>query len=84
MTLAWKHPNVYVETSARTPKHWPPSFVEFARGWGRDKVIWATDYPLLSFERTLAELEGLEFSDDIFRKIVRDNAARAFGLEAAS
>ena len=25
-----------------------------------------------------------QFSDDIFRKIVRDNAARAFGLEAAS
>ncbi|MCE7884655.1 MAG: amidohydrolase, partial [Actinobacteria bacterium ATB1] len=40
-TLAWKHPNVYVETSARTPKHWPESFVEFVRGWGQDKVLWA-------------------------------------------
>jgi predicted TIM-barrel fold metal-dependent hydrolase len=82
MTLAWKHPNVYVETSARTPKHWPASFVEFARGWGRDKVLWATDYPLLSFERTLAELEALGLGGDVYRKLVRDNALRAFKLGA--
>ncbi|OGQ24543.1 MAG: hypothetical protein A2138_10700 [Deltaproteobacteria bacterium RBG_16_71_12] len=83
MTLAWKHPNVYVETSARTPKHWPASFVEFARGWGRDKVLWATDYPLLSFERTLAELEALDLGADVYRRLVRDNALRAFQLAAA-
>lgn len=80
-TLAWKHPNVYVETSARTPKHWPESFVEFVRGWGQDKVLWATDYPLLPFERTLAELEELDLGHDVFRKVVRDNALRAFGLD---
>ncbi len=83
MTLAWKHENVYIETSARTPKHWPESFLRFVRGWGREKVIWATDYPLLSFERTLAELEELDLSEEIFRKVIRDNAARAFGLESS-
>lgn len=81
MTLAWKHPNLYVETSARTPKHWPGSFVDFARGWGQDKVIWATDYPLLTFERTLAELEEIGLGEEIFRKVVRENALRAFNLE---
>lgn len=81
MTLAWKHPNVYVETSARAPKHWPKSFVEFCLGWGQDKVIWATDYPLLTFGRTLDELDGLEFPEEIHRKIVRDNALRAFGIK---
>lgn len=83
MILAWKHPNVYVETSARTPKYWPTEFVDFTRGRGRDKVIWATDYPLLTFERTLAELEEVGLGEDIFRKVVRDNAVRAFNLEAA-
>ncbi len=81
MTLAWKHENVYIETSARTPKHWPSSFVEFVRGWGRDKAIWATDYPLLSFERTLAELETLELPAEIVHTLVRDNAVRAFGMD---
>ena len=81
MILAWKHPNVYVETSARTPKHWPESFVKFAGTYGQDKVLWATDYPLLGFGRTLRELHELGLSDTAHRKIVRDNAIRAFGLE---
>jgi predicted TIM-barrel fold metal-dependent hydrolase len=83
MILAWKHPNVYVETSARTPKHWPPEFASFVRGHGQDKVLWATDYPLLNFERTLAELEAMDLGEDVFRKVVRDNAVRVFNLDAA-
>jgi predicted TIM-barrel fold metal-dependent hydrolase len=81
MILAWKHPNVYVETSARTPKHWPEEFVKFASTYGKDKVLWATDYPLLTFDRTLKELRELGVSDEAYRKIVRDNTIRAFGLE---
>lgn len=81
MILAWKHPNIYIETSARTPKHWPQSFIDFTRGHGQDKVIWATDYPLLTFERTLADLEALDLPDEVFRKVVRGNAVRAFGLD---
>ena len=81
MVLAWKHPNVYIETSARTPKHWPPEFLKFANGYGQDKVLWATDYPLLTFDRTLDELRALGFSDEAYKKIVRDNTIRAFNLE---
>jgi hypothetical protein len=81
MTLAWKHPNVYVETSARGPRQWPASFVDYTKSWGQDKVIWATDYPLLSFDRTLTELEDLGLSEDIYRKVVRDNLLRALKLD---
>jgi hypothetical protein len=81
MTLAWKHPNVYVETSARGPRQWPSSFVDYTKSWGQDKVIWATDYPLLSFDRTLTELENLGLSEDIYRKVVRDNLLRALKLD---
>jgi hypothetical protein len=55
----------------------PVSFVEFTRGRGRDKVLWATDYPLLTFERTLAELEALDLGGEVLRKVVRHNAIRA-------
>ncbi|MCP4299022.1 MAG: amidohydrolase [Gammaproteobacteria bacterium] len=81
MTLAWKHPNVYVETSARGPRQWPASFVDYTKSWGQDKVIWATDYPLLSFDRTLTELEDLGLSKEIYRKVVRDNLLRALKLD---
>lgn len=81
MTLAWKHPNVYLETSARGPRQWPESLVHYTKTWGQDKVIWATDYPLLTFDRTLTELEDLGISKEIYRKVTRDNLIRAFGLD---
>lgn len=81
MTLAWKHPNVYIETSARAPKYWPPSFVEFVKGWGQDKALWATDYPLLPFKRCIEEVVGLGLPDEVKRKLLRENALRAFRLK---
>ncbi len=80
MTLAWKHPNLYIETSARPARHWPPSFVDFVRGWGQDKVIWATDYPLLSFKRCMDDVEALGLDEKVKRKLLRENAKRAFRL----
>lgn len=81
MILAWKHPNVYVETSARTPKHWPKEFVHFCKKHGQDKVIWATDFPLLSFKRTLAEIDELGFTEDIKKKVIRTNALKALKIK---
>ncbi len=80
MILAWKHPNVYVETSARTPKYWPKEFIHFCNSYGQDKVLWATDFPLLTFERTLKEIDELGFDAKIKEKIVRTNAIQALKL----
>jgi uncharacterized protein len=80
MTLAWKHPNVYVETSARPAKFWPPEFLAFVKGWGQDKVIWATDYPLVSFERGRDDIDALGLPLPIQKKLLRDNFLRAAKL----
>lgn len=80
MILAWKFPNVYVETSARAPKYWPESFLHFVRTYGQDKVIWGTDYPLLSFNRCIDEVEDHQFDPAVKRKLLRENARRAFKL----
>jgi predicted TIM-barrel fold metal-dependent hydrolase len=81
MTLAWKHPNVYIDTSARTPRHWPKSFVSFIKTYGQNKVLWGTDYPLLSFERCMKEIDELGFDMPVKRKLLRENAIRAFDLK---
>ena len=81
MILAWKHPNVYVETSARPARYWSQGLREFAGGRGQDKVVWATDYPLLPFDRTLEDVYSCGYPDEVTRKIVRDNAARVFGID---
>lgn len=80
MTLAWKHPNVYIDTSARTPRYWPKPFLNFIKTYGQDKVLWGTDYPLLSFERCMKEIDELGFDAPVKRKLLRENAIRAFDL----
>ena len=81
MILAWKHPNVYVESSARPARQWPEGLKKFAGGYGQDKMIWGTDYPLLPFQRTVQDVYDCGFSDEATRKILRDNAARVFKID---
>ena len=79
--VAFKHRNVWIDTSARVPKHWPDAFVKFLRTWGRDKVCFATDYPLLQWDRVLKEVDGLGLPEDVQRKFLHDNAVTAFKLK---
>jgi predicted TIM-barrel fold metal-dependent hydrolase len=81
MILAWKHPNVYVESSARPARHWPEGLKKFAGSYGQDKMIWGTDYPLLPFEATVKDVYDCGFSEGATRKILRDNAARVFKID---
>jgi predicted TIM-barrel fold metal-dependent hydrolase len=80
MILAWKFPNMYIDTSARAPKYWPRSFKQYVATWGQDSALWGTDYPLLTFKRCIDEIEELGMSDQAKRKILRDNAIKVFKL----
>ena len=82
IAVAWKHPNVWIDTSAHVPKHYPPAFVHFMKTFGRDKVCFATDYPLLQWDRVLREVESLGLAPDIQQRFLHDNAVRAFKLRA--
>ena len=47
-------------TSAWAPKYLPESLLHFMRTRGRNRVLFASDYPVLSFQRTLSEANALE------------------------
>ena len=51
------------------------------RHYGQDKVIFGTDFPVLDFERTVAEIDALGFRETSRRKFMRDNAVMLYGLE---
>jgi len=44
-------------------------------------MIWATDYPLLPFKRTVDDVYDCGFSPEATRKILRDNAAKVFKID---
>jgi predicted TIM-barrel fold metal-dependent hydrolase len=81
IAMAWKHQNVFIGSDAHSPRYWPASFVHYIKSFGQDKVIFGTDFPVLDFSRTLAEIDGLGFSEPVKRKFLRDNAVRIYGLD---
>jgi predicted TIM-barrel fold metal-dependent hydrolase len=81
IAMAWKHPNVFIGTDAHSPKYWPESFVKYADSYGRDKVIFGTDFPVLAFERTRAEFDNLTLRPESREKILRLNAQRLYRLD---
>jgi predicted TIM-barrel fold metal-dependent hydrolase len=66
-------------TSAFAPRHIPRPIIDFVNTRGADKVMWASDYPVLGLDRCVKELSELEFKDESRRsKFVRRNALRMF------
>jgi predicted TIM-barrel fold metal-dependent hydrolase len=80
IAMAWKHRNVYIGSDAHSPRYWPPAFVQFLNTYGQDKVIFGTDFPVLGFERTRREIEGLSLRPEAKAKLLRENVIRVYGL----
>ena len=66
-------------TAAYSPKRLPVDVIDFANGRGADKVIWASDYPILEFRRCRDEIAALPFRDEErHEKFAYANARRLF------
>ena len=80
--LLLKWPNVYYMTSAFAPKRVPGQILHLANSRGADKVMWASDFPLLTFSRCASEIAEMPFRDeDRRRKFARENALKVLSLD---
>ncbi|MFJ5710635.1 amidohydrolase family protein [Streptomyces sp. NPDC093105] len=80
LAVATHKPNVYIDLSGWSPKYFPPQLVRYANSLLQDKVLFGSDYPLLTPDRWLADFAGLPLKDEVRPKILKDNAARLLGL----
>jgi len=85
VAVAWKHPNVYIEIGAVSPKYigmpgtgWEPLMV-YGNSLLQDRVLFATDDMLLA-KRCVEELNALPLKDAVKEKWLGVNAARVLGL----
>jgi uncharacterized protein len=76
--LMIKYRNLHLMTSAWSPKYLPESLLHYMRTRGKDKVIFASDYPVLSIERCLGEAMALDLPDDVRERWLHDNADAFF------
>ena len=80
ISMCWKHENVYTAGDAYAPRYWPQQFVHYANSYGRQKVLFGTDWPVIDPERAVAEVKELGLREDSLRSLMRDNALRVFKL----
>lgn len=76
--MAWKHANVFIGIDAYAPKHLPASLVHYMNSYGREKVLFATGWPVIDPRRAVAEMKAHQLRPESFQAVMRDNALRVF------
>ncbi len=72
--------NAYIDLSGWSPKYFPPALVRQANSLLRHKVLFGSDFPLLSPDRWRRDFAGLDLKDEVRPGILKDNAVRVLGL----
>ncbi|WP_128981977.1 amidohydrolase family protein [Streptomyces roseicoloratus] len=80
LAVATHKPGVHIDLSGWSPKYFPPQLVHYANTLLKDKVLFGSDYPVLSPDRWLADFAKLQIKDEVRPKILKENAARLLGL----
>jgi predicted TIM-barrel fold metal-dependent hydrolase len=82
LSMALHKPQVYIDLSGWSPKYFPPQLVQFANTQLKRKVLFGTDYPLLTPERWLADFAKIDIRDDVRPLILKRNAIDLLKLGA--
>jgi predicted TIM-barrel fold metal-dependent hydrolase len=80
LSVATHKPQVYIDLSGWSPKYFPPILVQYANTLLKDKVMFGSDYPVISPERWLADFETLNIKPEVRPLILKMNAARLLKL----
>lgn len=79
-TLLHKFPNFYIDTSAYVLHRLPPAFVHLMKNEGRGRIMFGSNWPMLSPERCLKGLDGLELDEKTQMAFLSETTRRVFKL----
>jgi len=80
ISICMHKPQVYIDLSGWSPKYFPPTLVQYANSLLKRKVLFGSDYPWITPDRWLEDFGKIAIKDDVRPLILKDNAARLFGL----
>ena len=72
--------NVWIDLSGWSPKYFAPQLVSYANSQLREKVLFGSDFPLITPDRWLADFAEAPFKDEVRPLILKENATRLLGL----
>ncbi len=76
-----KYENLRLMTSAWSPKRLPDSLLHYMRTRGKNKIIFASDFPVLRMQRVVPEALALDLPADAMDNYLYNNANEFFFRE---
>jgi predicted TIM-barrel fold metal-dependent hydrolase len=83
ISIATHKANVYIDLSGWLPKYFPPQLVRQAGTLLKHKVLFGSDFPVITPDRWLASFAELSIKDEAKPLILKENAATLLGLRGA-
>src|SRR3982751_1889285 len=65
ISIATHKRNVYIDLSGWSPKYFPPNLLQAANSFLRHKVMFGSDYPVITPDRWLADFEQLQIKEEV-------------------
>jgi hypothetical protein len=82
--VAQRNRNVYIELSEYEFSPMSEAYVQAANTMIGDKILYASAHPFVDFRQALKTYRELNFTPEVRRKIMYDNAAKLLGLSPAA
>jgi predicted TIM-barrel fold metal-dependent hydrolase len=82
IAMSWKHPNIFIATTAHAPRYWKPELVSYLntrRGIG--KVMYGSDFPVLAWPDSLEQISQLKLRPEAEHQLLEGAARSAFKLD---
>jgi uncharacterized protein len=80
ISIATHKSNVFLDLSGWSPTYFPPQLVRAADSFLQDKLLFGSDFPMITPDRWLDDFAALELKDSVRPKILKANAVRVLGL----
>ncbi|ODS59216.1 MAG: 4-hydroxyphenyl-beta-ketoacyl-CoA hydrolase [Acidobacteria bacterium SCN 69-37] len=80
ISICLHKPTVYIDLSGWSPKYFSATLVQYANTLLKHKVLFGTDYPLITPDRWLTDFAAIPIKDEVRPLILKENAVKLFGL----
>jgi len=80
LSVCLHKPNVWIDLSGWSPKYFPPQLVQYANTLLKDRMLFGSDFPLITPQRWIADFDKSGFRPEVREMILKGNAIRLLGL----
>lgn len=82
LSIATHKHNTWIDLSGWSPKYFPETLVRAANSYLKKRVLFGSDFPMITPERWIRDVEHAAFKPEVMSGVMKDNAIRLLGLSA--